>query len=54
MDVVSGIERLPNDKTNGLIRQYLPKSRYLTTLTGPELRKIENRLNYQPVSASTS
>ena len=41
-------QRGTNENTNGLIRQYLSKSRDLTTLTGPEIRKIENRLNYRP------
>lgn len=36
------------ENTNGLIRQYLPKSRNLNTLTGPELRMIEHRLNHRP------
>ena len=34
--------------TNGLIRQYLPKTRDFTTVTGPEIRMVENRLNYRP------
>ncbi len=37
-----------NENTNGLIRQYLPKTRDLTTVTGPEIRGIENRLNFRP------
>lgn len=41
-------QRGTNENTNGLIRQYLPKSRDLSTLTGPEIRKIENRLNHRP------
>lgn len=41
-------QRGTNENTNGLIRQYLPKSRNLLTLTGPEIRKIENRLNHRP------
>lgn len=36
------------ENTNGLIRQYLPKGRDLSTLIGPEICKIENRLNHRP------
>ena len=41
-------ERGTNENTNGLIRQYLPKRRNLALLSGPEIRKIENRLNHRP------
>ena len=41
-------ERGTNENTNGLIRQYLPKRRDLVSLSGPEIRKIENRLNHRP------
>jgi IS30 family transposase len=41
-------QRGTNENTNGLIRQYLPKRRNLATLTGPEIRRIENRLNHRP------
>jgi len=41
-------QRGTNENTNGLVRQYLPKSRDLATLTGPEIRMIENRLNHRP------
>lgn len=44
----SSWERGTNENTNGLIRQYLPKGRDLTSLTGPEIRRIENRLNHRP------
>lgn len=47
-DPYSSWQRGTNENTNGLIRQYLPKDRDLTTLTGPEVRMIENRLNYRP------
>lgn len=47
-DPYASWQRGTNENTNGLIRQYLPKSRDLTTLTGPELRMIENGLNYRP------
>lgn len=41
-------QRGTNENTNGLVRQYLPKSRDMTTLTGAEIRMIENRLNHRP------
>lgn len=41
-------ERGTNENTNGLIRQYLPKRRNFAWLSGPEIRKIENRLNHRP------
>lgn len=47
-DPYASWQRGTNENTNGLIRQYLPKSRDLTTLTGAEIRKIENRLNHRP------
>ncbi|WP_376695502.1 IS30 family transposase [Wenzhouxiangella sp. EGI_FJ10305] len=46
-DPYASWQRGTNENTNGLIRQYLPKGRNLTTLTGPEVRKIEIRLNYR-------
>lgn len=47
-DPYASWQRGTNENTNGLIRQYLPKSRDLSTLNGSELRKIENRLNHRP------
>jgi IS30 family transposase len=47
-DPYASWQRGTNENTNGLIRQYLPKSRDLLTLTGPEIRSIENRLNHRP------
>lgn len=47
-DPYSAWQRGTNENTNGLVRQYLPRSRDLTTLTGPEIRMIENRLNHRP------
>jgi IS30 family transposase len=41
-------ERGTNENTNGLIRQYLPKSRNLTTLTAQEEFMIMDRLNLRP------
>lgn len=44
----SSWQRGTNENTNGLIRQYLPKARDLQTVTGSEVRMIENRLNNRP------
>jgi IS30 family transposase len=41
-------ERGTNENTNGLIRQYLPKNRNLTTLTTQEELMIMDRLNLRP------
>jgi IS30 family transposase len=41
-------ERGTNENTNGLIRQYLPKSRDLSTLTAQEELFIMDRLNLRP------
>lgn len=41
-------ERGLNENTNGLIRQYLPKSRPLDNVTEQELRNIMDRLNHRP------
>ena len=41
-------ERGLNENTNGLIRQYLPKSRRLDNVTEKELRNIMDRLNHRP------
>ena len=41
-------ERGLNGNTNGLIRQYLPKSRRLDNVTEKELRNIMDRLNHRP------
>lgn len=47
-DPYASYQRGTSENTNGLIRQYLPKGRDLTTLTGAEIRAIENRLNHRP------
>jgi len=41
-------ERGLNENTNGLIRQYFPKSRDLTTVTETELEHVMDRLNHRP------
>ena len=41
-------ERGTNENTNGLIRQYFPKSRSLRNLNPMELQSTENRLNNRP------
>jgi IS30 family transposase len=44
----SSWERGTNENTNGLIRQYLPKTRNLKTVTGKEEIFIMDRLNLRP------
>jgi IS30 family transposase len=44
----SSWERGTNENTNGLIRQYLPKGRNLSTLTTKEELMIMDRLNLRP------
>jgi IS30 family transposase len=44
----SSWERGTNENTNGLIRQYLPKSRNLKTVTAHEELMIMDRLNHRP------
>ena len=41
-------ERGTNENTNGLIRQYFPKSRDLSTITNAEIRFVSDRLNHRP------
>jgi len=41
-------ERGLNEHTNGLVRQYLPKSTDLSAVTAKEIQKIENALNDRP------
>jgi len=47
-DPYSSWQRGSNENLNGLIRQYIPKSRPLETVTDAELAKIENLLNHRP------
>jgi len=44
-DPFSSWQRGSNEKLNGLLRQYIPKKRPLSTVTDEELRMIEHRLN---------
>ena len=41
-------ERGLNEHTNGLVRQYIPKSSDLSLVTDKEVRAIEKRLNDRP------
>ena len=41
-------ERGLNENTNGLIRQYLPKSERLDKVTQKKLKHIMGRLNHHP------
>jgi IS30 family transposase len=41
-------ERGTNENTNGLIRQFLPKSARLDTVTDEEVQAIEDNLNNRP------
>ena len=47
-DPYSSWQRGSNENLNGLIRQYIPKSRPLSTVTDDELAKIEMLLNNRP------
>jgi IS30 family transposase len=41
-------ERGINENLNGLLRQYVPKKRAMSTVTDEEIRMIQNRLNNRP------
>jgi IS30 family transposase len=41
-------QRGTNENTNGLVRQYVPKSRKFNTVTNKEIEMIQNRLNHRP------
>lgn len=47
-DPYASWQRGTNENTNGLIRQYLPKSRAFDTVTQEELAMIMDRLNHRP------
>lgn len=41
-------QRGTNENTNGLVRQYVPKSRKFKTVSNKEIEMIQNRLNHRP------
>jgi hypothetical protein len=41
-------ERGSNENLNGLLRQYIPKKRAMSTVSDGEIRMIQNRLNNRP------
>ena len=47
-DPFASWQRGSNENYNGLLRQYIPKKRHLSTLTDAELKMIEDRLNNRP------
>ena len=47
-DPYAAWQRGTNENTNGLVRQYLPKSRPFHTVTDQELAMIMHRLNHRP------
>lgn len=47
-DPFASWQRGSNENFNGLLRQYIPKKRPLSTVTEEELKMIEDRLNHRP------
>jgi IS30 family transposase len=47
-DPFASWQRGSNENFNGLLRQYIPKKRPLSTVTEAELKMIENKLNNRP------
>jgi IS30 family transposase len=47
-DPFASWQRGSNENYNGLLRQYIPKKRHLSTVTDAELKMIEDRLNHRP------
>ncbi len=47
-DTFASWQRGSNENYNGLLRQYIPKNRHLSTATDEELKIIEDRLNHRP------
>jgi IS30 family transposase len=47
-DPYASWQRGTNENTNGLVRQYLPKSRTFDTVTQEEIAMIMHRLNHRP------
>jgi IS30 family transposase len=47
-DPFASWQRGSNENFNGLLRQYIPKKRPLSTVTNQEIRMIQDRLNNRP------
>ena len=47
-DPYSSWQRGSNENFNGLLRQYIPKKRPLSTVTASELKKIQDLINHRP------
>jgi IS30 family transposase len=47
-DPFASWQRGMNENYNGLLRQYIPKKRRLSTVTDEELKMINDRLNHRP------
>jgi transposase, IS30 family len=47
-DPFASWQRGSNENFNGLLRQYIPKKRPLSTVTDEELKMIEDKLNFRP------
>lgn len=47
-DPFASWQRGSNENLNGLVRQYIPKKRPLSTVTAEELQMIEDKLNFRP------
>ena len=47
-DPFASWQRGTNQNFNGLLRQYIPKDRPLSTVTQEELKMMENKLNQRP------
>ncbi len=47
-DPFASWQRGSNENLNGLLRQYIPKKRPLSTVTESDLKMIEHRLNHRP------
>jgi IS30 family transposase len=47
-DPFASWQRGSNENFNGLLRQYIPKKRPLSTVTSEELKMIQDRINHRP------
>jgi IS30 family transposase len=47
-DPFASWQRGSNENFNGLLRQYIPKKRPLSTVTADELKMIQDRINHRP------